>query len=72
VSAVTRCDWCQALAENDSDDLANWIKVNWSGHGSRRGGVDADYCTAACAVSGIEQARDEDAERLLASNEDDE
>lgn len=51
--------------------MADWIEVHWPGRGDRHDGVRADYCTAACAVNGIEKARDEDAETLLALNDED-
>ena len=66
MSAWTHCDnECGMRLPVGNDGLGDWLQVRWPGFG-----VTADYCTAACAVVGIERARDEDAARQLAAMDD--
>lgn len=74
MSKALKCDWCGTYAEvvdGDVSETDDWVEVRWPGRGRRTGGIAGDYCTAACAVQAIEQARDDDAETLLALQDED-
>lgn len=63
MSEWTQCDWCGNRVPLDmlSPDREDWIEVSWGS------GITMDYCTAACAVAGIEKTRDEEAALLMSA-----
>lgn len=60
MTALIRCDFCQRAVEpSDVEVRDSWIHVKWAG------GARVDYCTAACAIAGIDAVRTEGAALLL-------
>jgi hypothetical protein len=60
-----RCDYCKSFELRGSDEVWDWLHVQFGLGQGERG--EADYCTASCAIQGIEAERDTFAARMLAA-----